>query len=124
MTTYVHDYLKEGEELRATGPYGKFYLKDSDRDILFIATGSGMAPIQIHASPGRACENPGKDSILLWCKDSERTSTTRRNSRHGERQSPYFSYVPTLSRPPEEDHWQGEKGRVTNLIEKYIPEGC
>jgi Na+-transporting NADH:ubiquinone oxidoreductase subunit F len=35
-----------------------------------------------------------------------------------------FDYVPTLSRPLEEDQWQGEKGRVTHLIEKYVPDGA
>lgn len=35
---------------------------------------------------------------------------------------PHFTFVPTLSRTTEQDQWTGEKGRVTNLIEKQIPE--
>ena len=46
VSTYVHDYLKEGEELVISGPYGDFFLRESDRGILLIATGSGLAPIK------------------------------------------------------------------------------
>ena len=37
--------IKPGDELRFTGPYGAFHLRDSDRPILMVAGGSGMAPI-------------------------------------------------------------------------------
>ena len=46
VSTYVHEYLKEGAELKVTGPYGDFFLRGSDRDILLIASGSGLAPIK------------------------------------------------------------------------------
>ena len=45
-TTYVHKYLKEGDEVLLNGPYGDFFLRDSDRDVICIAGGSGMAPIK------------------------------------------------------------------------------
>jgi Na+-transporting NADH:ubiquinone oxidoreductase subunit F len=44
-TTYIHEFLKEGDEVTFNGPYGEFYLRNSDREILFVATGSGLAPI-------------------------------------------------------------------------------
>jgi len=44
-TTYIHDFLKEGDEVVFNGPYGEFYLRDSDNDIYLVATGSGLAPI-------------------------------------------------------------------------------
>ena len=43
VSTYVHDYLKVGDELSMSGPYGEFYLRPSDRNILLIATGSEVA---------------------------------------------------------------------------------
>jgi Na+-transporting NADH:ubiquinone oxidoreductase subunit F len=35
-----------------------------------------------------------------------------------------FTFVPTLSRPTEEDQWEGERGRVTDVIDKYIPDNA
>ena len=45
-TTYVHEHLKEGDTVTINGPYGDFYLRESDAPIIFIAGGSGMAPIK------------------------------------------------------------------------------
>ena len=121
VTTYVHDFLKEGEELRATGPYGKFYLRDSDRDILFIATGSGMAPIKsmLHQVDHQQLRKKvqfffGAKTLkdLYYQEELEAWEKTLLD----------FKYVPTLSRHLDQEPWQGERGRVTNLIEKYIPE--
>jgi Na+-transporting NADH:ubiquinone oxidoreductase subunit F len=123
VTTYVHDFLKEGEDLRATGPYGKFYLRNSDRDILFIATGSGMAPIKsmLHQVEH---EQMRKEVQFFFGAKTVKDLYYQEELRAWEKKLPSFKYVPTLSRTLEEDPWQGEKGRVTNLIEKYIPEGA
>ncbi|MFN3411159.1 MAG: NADH:ubiquinone reductase (Na(+)-transporting) subunit F, partial [Exilispira sp.] len=45
-TTYVHQYLKINDKVKINGPYGDFYLRDTDAEIIFIAGGSGMAPIK------------------------------------------------------------------------------
>jgi len=44
-TTYIHEILKERDEVTFNGPYGDFYLRDSTREIFLVATGSGLAPI-------------------------------------------------------------------------------
>lgn len=123
VTTYVHGFLKEGEILRATGPYGDFYLRDSNRDILFIATGSGMAPVKsmLHQLER---EQPGKRVQFFFGARTQRDLYYQEELRAWEKTLPDFTYVPTLSRPLEDDHWKGEKGRVTGLIDKYIPEGA
>src|SRR5581483_2709157 len=45
FSSYIADRLKVGERLTVQGPYGNFYLRESGRPALFIAGGSGMAPI-------------------------------------------------------------------------------
>jgi len=123
VTTYVHDFLKEGENLRATGPYGDFYLRNSDRDILFLATGSGMAPIKsmLHQIEH---EKIKKKVQFFFGARTLKDLYYQEELSGWEKTLPDFKYVPTLSRSLEGDHWQGEKGRVTHLIEKYIPEGA
>lgn len=123
VSTYVHDHLKEGDELIARGPFGEFHLLDSENDILLVATGSGLAPIR---------------SILL---QMEREGTSRRTMlffggrspgdlfyvdelRSFEERLQDFSFIPVLSRVAPGDDWEGETGRVTDLIEKLIPDNA
>jgi len=123
ITTYVHDYLKVGEELRVNGPYGDFYLRESDRDILLIATGSGLAPIKsiLHQMEK---EQPRRKATLFFGARTRKDLFYYERLREFEKSIPGFRFVPTLSRPTDDDQWDGEKGRVTDLIEKHIPENA
>jgi Na+-transporting NADH:ubiquinone oxidoreductase subunit F len=123
VSTYVHDYLQEGQVLRLMGPFGQFYLRDSDRDILLIATGSGLAPIKsiLHKIENEKIQ---RKATLFFGARTRQDLYYREELRRMEGAIPHFKYVPTLSRPNEEDQWEGEKGRVTNLIERYVQEGA
>ncbi|MFC1822385.1 NADH:ubiquinone reductase (Na(+)-transporting) subunit F [Thermodesulfobacteriota bacterium] len=121
VSGYVHDYLKEGEELTIIGPYGEFYLRDSDREILLIATGSGLAPIKsiLHQMEE---EQIARKTRLFFGDRMPKDLFYTEELKVFEERIPDFSYIQTLSRVEEGDKWQGERGRVTDLIEKYIPE--
>ena len=123
VTTYVHDYLKVGEELIVNGPFGEFYLRDSDRDILFIATGSGLAPIKsiLHQMEEEGIK---RKATLFFGARTRKDLLYYDKLRDFEKRLPNFTFFPTLSRPTEEDQWDGEKGRVTDLIEKHIAENA
>lgn len=123
VTTYVHDHLKEGDELRATGPYGEFYLRDSDRDILLIATGSGMAPIKsiLHQVADQGIQ---RKAAFFFGARTKKDLYYVDQLEEWEKTTPQFRFIPTLSRPSEEDAWQGEKGRVTDLIQKCVADSA
>jgi Na+-transporting NADH:ubiquinone oxidoreductase subunit F len=123
VTTYVHDYLKAGEELRVMGPFGQFYFRDSHRDILLIATGSGLAPIKsiLHQIEKEQIQ---RKATLFFGARTGQDLYYQEELRMLETAIPHFTYVPTLSRPTEGEQWEGERGRVTNLIEKYIEENA
>lgn len=121
VTTYVHDFLREGEELIMTGPYGEFYLREPERDILFIATGSGLAPVMsiLHRIASEGIER----KTTLFFGDRRRHDLYYLDQiKQFEESIPGFTFVPTLSRATEEDQWEGERGRVTDLIEKFVPD--
>jgi len=122
VSTYVHDYLRVGEELTVTGPFGEFYLRESDRRILLIATGSGLAPMLsiLHRLEER--KSP-RETVLFFGARTRGDLYYEDRLRHFERTIPQFKLIPTLSRPEAGDHWDGEKGRVTDLIRKYLPDG-
>ncbi len=121
VSTYVHDYMREGEELLINGPYGDFYLRDSEKDILLIATGSGLAPIKSMLDQMEREQIQRKTTFFFGAR-TRKDLYYIEELKGLEEKIPNYTFVPTLSRPTEEDQWEGEKGRVTDLIEKYVPE--
>ncbi len=121
-TTYVHNYLKEGDEVIINGPYGEFFLRDTRRDVVCIAGGSGMAPIK---------------SILLDMAEKGINRTTRyffgarttkdlflvEELRELEEKLPDFVFIPALSNPEEDAHWEGETGLITDVVARHMTSG-
>ena len=123
VSTYVHDYMKSGEQLTIRGPFGEFYLRNSDRDILMIATGSGLAPI--YSMIKQICKEGNSRKVTLFFGDKKPADLLYYDElRELDRTFDNFTYIPTVSRATEEDNWQGERGRVTDLIKKYIPDNA
>ncbi len=121
VSTYVHDYLREGDQLTIIGPYGDFYLRESNREILLVATGSGLAPIKSMLHQLKR-ENTQR-KITLFFGDKKRPDLLYYDQlKKMAQEMSNFTYTPALSRADDEDGWSGERGRVTNLIEKYIPD--
>jgi NAD(P)H-flavin reductase len=106
-----------GEELHCSGPFGSFHLHDdSERNLLFVGTGTGIAPLwsMIASLLEHSCSQP---MTLLWGLRSEPDiyyldELQRWADRHSN-----FSYILTLSQPGES--WQGKTGRVTHLLEEF-----
>lgn len=121
VSTYVHDYLKDGDELSMNGPYGDFYLRDSDRDILMVATGTGLAPIKSILYQMEKDQLQRKATFYFGARTKKDLIYFDELKRF-EKKIPNLTFLPTLSRPLDEDQWDGERGRVTDLIEKYIPD--
>ena len=123
VTTYVHEYLKKNDELTLYGPYGDFYLRDSDRGILMIATGSGLAPMKsiLHQIEHN---NIQRETIFFFGAKNIGDLYYFDELKGLEKKLSNFKFYPTLSRVGDEEKWDGERGRVTTLIEKYIPENA
>jgi len=116
-STYLFS-LKEGEETRFFGPAGNFYLReDPARDILFVATGTGIAPFRsmLFTLFEREVSRP---VTLYWGLRSQRDLYYQNELEALARTHPNFAFLTTLSRP--EDGWAGERGRVTRLVEERI----
>ncbi|MGZ9189193.1 MAG: FAD-binding oxidoreductase [Nitrospira sp.] len=111
--------LREGSRTSFKGPAGAFYLRDDgSRDLLFVATGTGIAPLRsmILAQLEHA---PSWSVTLFWGLRSQRDLYLQEELQELARTYPRFSYVTTLSRP--EPGWNGAIGRVTALIDQRIP---
>ncbi|SET62105.1 Na+-transporting NADH:ubiquinone oxidoreductase subunit F [Natronincola peptidivorans] len=122
VTTYVHKHLSEGDEVSFNGPFGDFYLNDSDKDAVLVAVSTGMAPIRsilyemLHKEIDR-------NTVFYFGARTREDLFMLDEMEMFEESLPRFKFVPVLSRATEEDQWEGEEGRVTDLIEKYLEEG-
>lgn len=116
-STYLFS-LKEGDAATFKGPTGAFYLRDDPtRDHLFVATGTGIAPIRAMLLALFERETSGS-STLFWGLRSQRDLYYQDELAAWVRAHPRFSFVTTLSRP--EDGWPGERGRVTPLVAERV----
>jgi CDP-4-dehydro-6-deoxyglucose reductase len=108
--------LRKGDKTAFTGPAGNFYLRDDPaRDLLFVATGTGIAPIRSMLFANAEKPNPNP-AMLFWGIRSERDlyyqdELTSLSIRHGE-----TAVTITLSQPRSD--WTGVTGRVTSLIDR------
>jgi propane monooxygenase reductase subunit len=114
--------LKEGDEVEVTGPYGVFTLREkSDRPLLFIGGGAGMAPI-LALLRAMAERESDRQAVYYYGARGPKDLFHLEELRELERQLPNFRFVPALSECGEEEEWDGERGMVTDVVTKLEDE--
>ena len=120
-TTYVHRHLKEGDEVTINGPYGEFHLRPGDAPVICIAGGSGMAPIKSILNDMKHHGIRRKTRYFFGAK-SKRDLFLVDEMRALETALPDFRFIPALSEPKPEDHWDGETGLITQVVDRHVPD--
>ncbi|HVG55430.1 MAG TPA: FAD-binding oxidoreductase [Vicinamibacterales bacterium] len=105
--------LREGVDTQFKGPVGSFTLRDSSRDVLFVVTGTGIAPIRSMLS-SLAIRGSRRRLTLIWGLRSERDLYYQEELAVLQDRLPNFSFTTTLSQPTAS--WRGSIGRVTPLV--------
>ena len=121
-TTYVFEHLREGDKVIVNGPYGEFFLRETDRDIVFIAGGSGMAPIKSILYTMAEQENVRKARYFFGAR-AVRDLFLLDEMKDLETRLPGFTFIPALSEPQPEDNWKGETGLITEVLSKHVKSG-
>lgn len=118
-TTWVFNYLEEGQEVSFSGPYGDFYLRDSDMPIIFMAGGSGMAPI--HSIVNHMVENNiNRESTYFFGARTQEDLFYLDEMRKIDKENNWFTFIPALSDEPEDSDWDGKRGLVTEVLKEYF----
>ncbi len=117
-TTYVHQHLKEGDTMTVNGPYGDFHLSNTDKDMICIAGGSGMAPLKSILYDMREKGNKRKATYFFGAK-SKRDLFLLDEMKQLENDLPAFRFMPALSEPQPEDNWEGETGLITEVVDRH-----
>jgi Na+-transporting NADH:ubiquinone oxidoreductase subunit F len=120
-TTWVFDHVETGQEVAFSGPYGDFGLTENDAPIIFVAGGSGMAPIW---SILRDMKEKGinRKAIYFFGALTEEDLFYTEELKGLEKELADFKYIPALSNEPDKSSWQGERGLVTDVLKRHIPD--
>jgi len=115
--------ISVGQELEVKGPYGVFMLREkSNSDIVCIGGGSGMAPIWslLNSMAERGIER--KATYYYGARTRKDLFYLDRLQQLEER-LPGFRFVPALSMATPEDEWDGEKGLITEVLDRNLEAG-
>ena len=129
MSSYIFD-LKEGDEVTISGPFGEFFAKDTDSEMVFVGGGAGMAPMRSHifdqlgrlASQRKISFWYGARSLreAFYVEEFDKLAKEHDN----------FEWHLGLSEPQPEDNWEGYTGYIHDILyknylkEHQAPEDC
>jgi Na+-transporting NADH:ubiquinone oxidoreductase subunit F len=118
-TTYCFEYLKVGDEVKINGPHGDFRLSDTDAPIVFVAGGSGMAPIKCMLHEMKNTGNKRRTMYLFGANKVKELCLGNLMSQF-ESELADFKFVPVVAAPEEGQDWDGEKGLVTEAVQRNV----
>jgi Na+-transporting NADH:ubiquinone oxidoreductase subunit F len=112
---------KPGDKVSISGPYGEFFIKDTDREMMFIGGGAGMAPMRSHLFHLFHTVKTGRKVTFWYGARSKREIFYEEDFRAIEREFPNFKFTIALSEPLEEDKWDGATGFIHQVIyDQYL----
>lgn len=118
-TTWCFNHLKEGDEVKINGPYGEFRLSDTDAPMIFVAGGTGMAPMEAILHQMRN-DNSGRHVTYFFGVNRVDELFHRDLMREFEENLPNFRFVPVVAGAGEDADWKGETGLVTEALGRSV----
>lgn len=121
FSDHIFNTMKEKDILRFEGPLGSFFLReDSDKPIIFMAGGTGFAPVKAmleHAF----YHHSTREMVLYWGARQLRDLYMPQLPSQWQQEYPNFTFIPVLSEPAPEDAWPGRTGYVHEAILHDFP---
>lgn len=118
-TSWIFDELKQGEVVKFSGPRGNFYMHNTERPMLFIAGGSGMAPVRSILKTMHHFRINRK-AIYFFGALSHQDLFYLDEMEKLQKEMDDFRFIPALSNEPEGSSWQGERGLIPEVAERYL----
>jgi Na+-transporting NADH:ubiquinone oxidoreductase subunit F len=129
MSSWIFD-LKPGDPVVISGPFGEFFARETENEMIFIGGGAGMAPMRSHIFD-QLRRLKTKRKITFWYgARSLREMFYVKDFDTLQKENPNFNWNIALSEPKPEDNWTGYTGFIHNvLLENYLkdhpaPEDC
>ncbi len=122
--------LKPGDKVKVYGPFGEFFAKDTDAEMVFIGGGAGMAPMRSHIFDQLKRLHSQRKITFWYGARSLREMFYVEDYDQLEAENDNFEWHVALSDPQPEDDWDGPTGFIHNVLyEQYLkdhpaPEDC
>lgn len=129
MSSYIWS-LKPGDKVTISGPFGEFFAKETDAEMIFIGGGAGMAPMRSHIFDQLKRLNSKRKITFWYGARSLREMFYEDDFNQLQAENDNFTWHVALSDPQPEDNWTGYTGFIHNvLLENYLrnhpaPEDC
>jgi len=119
-SSYVFN-LKPGDSVTAIGPFGDFHIKPTQKEMIYIGGGAGMAPLRAHLSHLFESERTAR-RVSFWYGARSRQELFYEDFFQGLAEAnPNFAFHLALSSPLPEDHWTGHTGFIHDVVlEHYL----
>ena len=120
MSSFIFN-LKPGDKVTISGPYGEFFIKETEAEMLYIGGGAGMAPLRSHIFELFKNLKTGRKVSYWYGGRSLRELFYIDEFRAIEKEFPNFKFNIALSEPQPEDNWDGYVGFIHQVvIDNYL----
>ena len=120
MSSFIFN-LKPGDKVTISGPYGEFFIKESDSEMMYVGGGAGMAPLRSHIFELFKNLKTGRKVTYWYGGRSLRELFYIDEFRALEKEFPNFTFNLALSEPLPEDNWTGYTGFIHQVvIDNYL----
>ncbi|MFT6154534.1 MAG: Na+-transporting NADH:ubiquinone oxidoreductase subunit F [Crocinitomicaceae bacterium] len=129
MSTYTFN-MKPGDKVTVYGPFGEFFAKDTQAEMIFVGGGAGMAPMRSHIFDQLKRLKSDRKISFWYGARSLRELFYKEDYDGLAKDFPNFEWHVAMSDPQPEDNWEGLTGFIHNvLLEEYLndhpaPEDC
>jgi len=107
---------KPGDKVMISGPYGEFFIKNTNREMIYIGGGAGMAPLRSHIFHLFHTEKTNRKVSYWYGARSKREVFYEEDFREIEKAFPNFTFNLALSEPKPEDNWTGYTGFIHQVL--------
>ena len=129
MSSYIFN-LKPGDKTMVSGPYGEFFAKDTDNEMVFIGGGAGMAPMRAHIFDQLIRQHSKRKMSFWYGARSLKEMFYAEEFDELDEKNDNFAWHLALSEPLPEDDWTGLTGFIHQVLyDEYLskhdaPEDC
>ena len=120
-SSYVYSQ-KVGDKVTISGPYGEFFMQETDREMCYIGGGAGMAPLRSHIFHLFHTLKTGRKVSYWYGARSRREIFYEDHFRKIEKEFPNFTFHIALSEPLPEDNWDGPVGFIHQVVQEHYLE--
>ena len=114
-TSYIFN-LKKGDKVTISGPFGEFFIKETEREMVYIGGGAGMAPMRSHLFHLFQSLKTGRKVSFWYGARSLREMFYDEEFKDIQKRFLNFNYNVALSEPLPEDNWQGPTGFIHQVL--------